>query len=99
MGEDMIARQYSRMSQEDQRTFDRWLTANAVFGLIFYAGIVVLALVGARTTGPRDAGVASSTRASDVATAQRRGQTSGAVTALRRPAIRRVRPAVESSRD
>ena len=75
----MIAHQYGRMSQEDQRTFDRWLAANAVFGLIFYAGIIVLALVGAGPAGSRDATVASSTRAPDVATVQRRGQTSGAV--------------------
>jgi hypothetical protein len=34
------------MSQDDQRRFDRWLKANAVFGLIVYAGFIVLALTG-----------------------------------------------------
>jgi len=46
MGDDIIARQYRAMSQEDQRRFDRWLKANAVFGLIVYAGFIVLALTG-----------------------------------------------------
>jgi hypothetical protein len=70
------------MSQEDERRFDRWLKANAAFGLLFYAGIIVLALAGPRSTGPHDAAVASSMRASDVATAAyRRRQTPGAVTA------------------
>jgi hypothetical protein len=46
MGEDITARRYRTLSQEDQRRFDRWLKANAVFGLIVYAGFIVLALTG-----------------------------------------------------
>jgi hypothetical protein len=62
------------MSQEDQCRFDRWLKANAVFGLLFYAGIIVMALAGPRATASHDAAVASSMRASGVATTSAAGK-------------------------
>ena len=74
MGNDITARHYRTMSQEDQRRFDLWLRANAAFGLLFYAGIIVLALAGPRATGPHDAAVAGSMRASDLATPAQRGR-------------------------
>jgi hypothetical protein len=71
-----ISLYYQRMSREDQRTFNRWLKANAILGLIFAAGIIAMALAGSRSVGPRDAAVANTSKASDVAvSAQRRKQT------------------------
>jgi hypothetical protein len=56
-------------------------------GSIFTAGIIAMAVAGSMSAGPRDAAVASSTRASDGATSeQRRGQ-SGVVT-TQEPKIR-----------
>ena len=62
-----IAFYYGRLSPEDQRTFNRWLKANAIVGAIFWTGLIALVLAGSRSVGPRDAEVASSTKASDVA--------------------------------
>ena len=72
MGRGKIASYYERLSPEDQRTFDRWLTANAIFGLIFAIGVIAMALAGSKSVGPGDAAVATSTRASDVATSETR---------------------------
>jgi hypothetical protein len=43
----------------DQCTFDRWLTANAIFSLIFAIGIIAMALAGSKSVGPGDAAVAT----------------------------------------
>jgi len=87
MGKGHIAFHYKRMSPEDQRTFDRWLKANAILGSILAAGIFVMALAGSRSVGPRDAAVASTTKASDVARSEQRGRQTGAVT-TQEPKIR-----------
>jgi hypothetical protein len=76
MERDDIPRNYKNMSPQDQRAFDRWLKANAIVGLIFAAGFLAMALAGSNSAGPRDAVVASSTKASDVAASgQHREQT------------------------
>jgi hypothetical protein len=60
MGRGQIASYYERLSPEDRRTFDRWLTANAIFSLIFAIGTIAMALAGSKSVGPGEA-VATST--------------------------------------
>jgi hypothetical protein len=43
MGKGHVWRLRRELSPEDKRTFDRWLTGNAVAGAIFGAGLVVMA--------------------------------------------------------
>jgi hypothetical protein len=78
--QDSIAFYYSRLSPEDQRTFDRWLKANAIVGAIFATGLIAMALTGSGSVGPRDAEVASRTKASDVAVSEQRSRQPGTVT-------------------
>jgi hypothetical protein len=80
MGEGGIAFYYTRLSREDRRTFDRWLKANAIVGAIFATGLIVMALTGSRPVGPRDAEVASKTKASDVAVSEQRWRQPGVMT-------------------
>src|SRR5499427_6700697 len=54
MGQDSIGFYYSRLSPEDQRTFDRWLKANAIVGAIFATGLIAMALTGSGSVGPQD---------------------------------------------
>jgi hypothetical protein len=49
-----IVEQYRSMSAEDQRTFNRWVKANAAVGLIIAAGLIAMALIGANSERPRD---------------------------------------------
>lgn len=53
-----IAREYQKMSPQDRRTFDRWLTANAVIGCILAAGIIAMAFAGAWLSEPGDVAIA-----------------------------------------
>jgi hypothetical protein len=55
MATNHIAREYKRISKEDQRTFDNWLKANRILGLIFAAGLLAMAMAGANSVGPLDA--------------------------------------------
>ena len=80
MGKGGIASYYRGLSTEDQHTFDRWLKANAVAGAIFATGLIVMALTGSRSVGPRDAELASRTKASDVAVSGQRWRQPGVVT-------------------
>jgi hypothetical protein len=80
MGKGGIVSYYRGLSAEDQRTFDRWLKANAVAGAIFATGLIVMALTGSRSMGPRDAELASRTKASDVAVSEQRWRQPGVVT-------------------
>jgi hypothetical protein len=48
-------RAYGRMSAEDRRAFDRWLTANAVIGSIFAGALLLMALAETHVAGPSHA--------------------------------------------
>ena len=77
MGKGDISRRLKDMSPEDQRTFDRWLYANAAVSLIFAAGIVAMVVAASSSAGPRDATAAIRTKAPDIGAAaseQRREQ-------------------------
>ena len=50
-----VAREYQKMSADDRRTFDRWLKANAIIGLVFAAGIIAMAMAGSRSSEPNAA--------------------------------------------
>jgi hypothetical protein len=52
MSKGEIARHYKRLSPADQRTFDRWLKANAIVGLIFTIAIVAMAISGSTARDP-----------------------------------------------
>ena len=80
MGKGRTAFYYRRLSPEDQRTFDRWLKANAIVGAILATGLIAMALTGSKSVGPRDAEVASRTKASDVAVSEQRWRQPGVVT-------------------
>jgi hypothetical protein len=53
-----LSQQYERMSLQDQRTFDRWISANAIFGAVLALGILAMAVAGFHAPGP-DAAIAS----------------------------------------
>jgi len=44
---------------EDQRTFDRWINANAIFGAILFIGMLAMALAGAHSPRHVDTAVAA----------------------------------------
>jgi hypothetical protein len=77
MGKSDAALNYKSMSPEDRCSFDRWLRANAIFGLILAAGVVAMAFAGSRTVGSRDATMADNRDASDVAAAAARNRQTG----------------------
>jgi hypothetical protein len=52
------------MSAEDQLTFNRWLKANTVVGLILAAGLAAMAVAGSNSVGRLDAAVADRTKIS-----------------------------------
>jgi hypothetical protein len=63
-----LSQQYERMSPEDQRTFDRWISANALFGAVLALGILAMAIAGFNASGP-DAAMSASPKASNVVAA------------------------------
>ena len=65
------------MSPEDQRTFDRWLRANTIVGLLFAAVLVAMAVAGSNSAGPRDATVADNRDAPNVAAPEARSRQTG----------------------
>ena len=77
MGKSDAPLNYKSMSPEDRRSFDRWLKANAIFGLILAAGGVAMAFAGSRTVGSRDATMADNRDASDAAAAAARSRQTG----------------------
>jgi len=87
MGKGHIAFYYRRLSAEDQRTFNRWLKANAIVGAMFLAGMIAMA-VGSRSLGPgpHDPAVAGSKKPSETAMSQPRRKQNGVVTS-REPKI------------
>jgi hypothetical protein len=60
-----LSQQYERMSPEDQRTFDRWISANAIFGAVLALGILAMAVAGFNAPGP-EAAISASPKASNV---------------------------------
>src|SRR5262249_35420218 len=66
MGQDSIGFYYSRLSPEDQRTFDRWLKANAIVGAIFATGLIAMALTASGSVGPEGAELRFTSNAPDV---------------------------------
>ena len=72
-----VSRNYLKMSSEDQRTFDRWLKANAILSLIFAVGIIAMAVAGFNSRGSRDAAVAKDTKTSDVVASEQRPSRAG----------------------
>ena len=80
MGKRNIAFYYEKLSPEDQHTFNRWLKANAIGGAIFAIALIAMALAGSRSVGPRDAELASRTKASDVAVSEQRWRQPGIAT-------------------
>jgi hypothetical protein len=47
-----LSQQYERMSPDDQRTFDRWISANAIFGAVLALGVLAMAVAGFNAPGP-----------------------------------------------
>jgi hypothetical protein len=47
-----ILAKYKHLSPDEQRTFARWLQANAVIGLIFVIALVAIALNGSQSSEP-----------------------------------------------
>ena len=68
MSWDDIPRERKAMSATDRRAFNRWLTANAIAGLILAAGIIAMAVAGSNSAGPGDAMIAR-TKSPDAAMA------------------------------
>jgi len=66
MGKGFILYSVARMSREDRHTFDRWLEANAVVGLMFAAALVAVALIGANSAPPGDTAIASGMQPRDI---------------------------------
>jgi hypothetical protein len=62
-----IYQTYQRMSEDKQRTFNRWLTANLAIGSLFSAALVAMAISAsdAEMPGPRHA-TAQNAQASNV---------------------------------
>jgi hypothetical protein len=52
MTKGQIFRKYNDLSPEDQRTFDRWMRANAVVGVCLVAAVVTIASNGSQPPGP-----------------------------------------------
>jgi hypothetical protein len=77
MGRSDAAQNYKFMSPDDRRCFDRWLKANAIFGLILAAGVVAMAFAGSRSVGSRDATTADNRDASGIAAASAGGRQTG----------------------
>jgi hypothetical protein len=63
-----LSQQYERMSLKDQRTFDHWISANAIFGAIVAFGILAMAAAGFNAPAP-DAAISASPKASNVVAA------------------------------
>ena len=64
-----IPQEYERMSPEDRRTFDRWISANAILGAVFAVGMLAMAVAGTNSPGQPDAAIAASLSAPNIAKA------------------------------
>jgi hypothetical protein len=71
MAKGRIFEQYRSMSPEDQRTFNRWVMANAVVGLVVSTALVAMAVVGANSERPREAILAAGKNAPELVATDR----------------------------
>jgi hypothetical protein len=74
MAKGEIFQRYKLLSKGDQATFDRWLKANAVVGLILVAALVAMALAGSHSDAPRNPMVADGAKPANVMTASQGGK-------------------------
>ena len=63
-----LSQQYEKMSPEDQRTFDRLIGANAIFGAVLAVGILAMAVAGSKAPGS-DAAMSASPQTSNLVAA------------------------------
>jgi hypothetical protein len=61
-----LLEEYQRLTAEDQRTFNKWLKANATFGAILFIGMMAMAWLGANSVGRNDAAIAIGSKYSDI---------------------------------
>lgn len=87
-----FARICKSMSPEDQRTFDRWLKANAFAGLLFTTVVVVMALAGSMSGEPREATVVDATPPALSKPISRQGRTPAADSRAARSVSTRTQP-------
>jgi hypothetical protein len=64
-----LSQQYQRLSAEDQRTFDRWISANAILGAVFAVGMLAMAVAGSNSPGQSDLAIATNPKAPNIVTA------------------------------
>jgi hypothetical protein len=64
-----LQQEYQRLSAEDQRTFHKWLKANAIFGAILFIGMLAMAWKG-NSVGRTDAAIAAHSKSSNIAVNQ-----------------------------
>jgi hypothetical protein len=64
-----ISQEYERMSPQDRRTFDRWISANAILGAVFAVGMLAMAVAGSNSLGRSDSAIAASPSAPNIAKA------------------------------
>jgi hypothetical protein len=72
MTKGQILASYKHMSPADQRTFKRWLAANAVISSMFAAVLFAMALAGSNSSGPQQAN-SQDARYSEITAGQRPG--------------------------
>ena len=87
-----FARICKSMSPEDQRTFDRWLKANAFAGLLFTTAVVVMADAGSMSGERREATVADATSPALSKPSSRQGRTPAADSRAVRSISTRMQP-------
>jgi hypothetical protein len=64
-----LSQQYQRLSAQDQRAFDRWISANAILGAVFAVGMLAMAVAGSNSLGRSDAAIAANPKAPIIVTA------------------------------
>jgi len=64
-----LLQEYQSLSAEDQRTFHKWLRANAIFGAILFIGMLAMAWMG-NSVGRTDAAIAARSKSSNIAVDQ-----------------------------
>jgi len=63
-----LSQQYEKMSLEDQRTFNRWIGANAIFGAVLALGLLAMAVAGSKAPGS-DTAISASLKISNIVAA------------------------------